>query len=399
MSSTDNSNIEIGESDAHTQLPESTAMAGVNAILQSPEALEALGRGLAPALALLVPNAPPSQVSLTHSSQPSRFGTVFPTIAEVPSAPQANVPGSPGYAPRLVSSGTGRAMASSVVQPRMVGSSRSGDPRPVQPGPSLMEEQEETGYWASLLEPVSQTERETLALSDEEDEELTSGSEPQASTPTELSALVTVAFKRPMSSERRKQIVDKFPRPPLPDASPPSLDKAVTTLVQKKKSILAHDRFLMRLQRFASDAVGPITFLLGELIQGRDIPKDKAIAALQAALCCIGNSSAHLSVERRQCILRQLNPKLVPLAEEEFENDGKLFGDDFGRRAKDRMDAIRSLSSSSVFFRLGDPTSGMRFKQGLGGRGKGPAQRFTPYPQRKGKWGRPNPSARFDPKK
>jgi hypothetical protein len=83
-----------------------------------------------------------------------------------------------------------------------------------------MEEQEETGYWASLLEPVSQTERETLALSDEEDEELTWGSEPQDSTPTELSALVTVAFKRPMSSERQKLIVDKFPRPPLPDALP-----------------------------------------------------------------------------------------------------------------------------------------------------------------------------------
>jgi hypothetical protein len=84
-----------------------------------------------------------------------------------------------------------------------------------------MEEQEETGYWASLLEPVSQTERESLAsLADEEDEELTWGSEPQDSTPTELSALVTVAFKRPMSSERQKLIVDKFPRPPLPDALP-----------------------------------------------------------------------------------------------------------------------------------------------------------------------------------
>ena len=70
----------------------------------------------------------------------------------------------------------------------------------------------------------------------------------------------------------------------------------------------------MRLQCFTSDAVGPITFMLGEMTQGRDIPKDKAIAALQAALCCIGNSSAHLSVECRQCILCQLNPKLVPLA-------------------------------------------------------------------------------------
>ena len=45
MPSMNNGNnvIEIGESDAHTQLPEATAMAGVNAILQSPEVLEALG--------------------------------------------------------------------------------------------------------------------------------------------------------------------------------------------------------------------------------------------------------------------------------------------------------------------------------------------------------------------
>ena len=169
-----------------------------------------------------------------------------------------------------------------------------------------------------------------------------------------------------MSSERRKQIVDKFPQPPLPDASPPSLDKAVTTLVQKRKNILSHDSFLMRLQCFASDAVGPITFLLGELMQGRDIPKDKAIATLQAALCCIDNSSAHLSVERRQCILRQLNPKLVPLAEEVFENDGKLSGDGFGRCAKDRMDAIHSLSSSSMFFDWATPPQECGSNRALG---------------------------------
>jgi hypothetical protein len=126
MPSMNNGNIEIGESDAHTQLPESTAMAGVNAILQSSEVLEALGRGLSPSLALLVPNEPLFQVCLANSLQPLRFGTVLPTIAEVLSAPQAYVPGCPGCAPLLVSSWTSWAMASSVVQPRMVGSFRSG---------------------------------------------------------------------------------------------------------------------------------------------------------------------------------------------------------------------------------------------------------------------------------
>ena len=44
---------------------ESIAMAGVNVILQSSEALEALGRGLTPALALLVQYTPPPQSSFS----------------------------------------------------------------------------------------------------------------------------------------------------------------------------------------------------------------------------------------------------------------------------------------------------------------------------------------------
>ena len=40
--------------------------------------------------------------------------------------------------------------------------------------------------------------------------------------------------------------MDKFPRPTLPKATPPSLDKAVITLVQKKKSVLAHAEFHIR---------------------------------------------------------------------------------------------------------------------------------------------------------
>ena len=75
--------------------------------------------------------------------------------------------------------------------------------------------------------------------------------------------------------------------------------------------------------------------------------KIKAVTALQTALCFTGNTFASLSVERRRSILWQLNQQLTPLAEEGFENDGKLFSNDFRKRAKERTDAIRSLSRSS----------------------------------------------------
>ena len=58
-----------------------------------------------------------------------------------------------------------------------------------------------------------------------------------------------------------------------------------------------------------------------------------------------------MSVERRKWILQHLNKRLVPMAEEEFPADETLFGPKFGKKTKERVDAIKSLAnSSSVFF-------------------------------------------------
>ena len=65
-----------------------------------------------------------------------------------------------------------------------------------------------------------------------------------------------------------------------------------------------------------------------------DVHKDVAISALLAAICLSGNAFVSLSVVHRRYVLQQLNHQLVPLAEEKFEFLGKLFGDDFGERAK-----------------------------------------------------------------
>lgn len=210
--------------------------------------------------------------------------------------------------------------------------------------------------------------------------------------PEELVEFLSVAFKKPMSADRRRKLVTKYPRPSLVQTTPPLVDKSMLALIQKCKNIISHDRFLAKLQRFASDAIGPILYLLKELQSGKGVSLDKAVSALQTLLCFTGNAFAALSVERRRSILRQLNQQLTPLADEEFENTGKLFGDDFSKQAKDRTDAIRSLSrSSSVFFRLGDPPIQNRFK-GQEGHGKGQTSCFTPYDKTRGsRWGKTNP--------
>ena len=119
---------------------------------------------------------------------------------------------------------------------------------------------------------------------------------------------------------------------------------------------MSHDRFLSKLQRYSSDAISPLAFLLDAVQQSKELSQDEVTEALQAAISLIGNAHCSLNTERRRCILSQLNSQLVPMADEVLPSEGSLFGNDFGKVAKERMDSIKSLTqSSSVFFWLGDP--------------------------------------------
>ena len=163
------------------------------------------------------------------------------------------------------------------------------------------------------------------------------------------------------------------------------------THIQKRKNIIAHDRFLTKLQHCVSDTMRPLIFLLKELQLGKAIAKNKAVTALQTALCFTGNAFATLSVERWS-ILQQPNLQLTPSADKEFENNGKLFG----KRAKERIDAIqsRSKSSSIFFFRLGDPPPHLQQVQGPSGSWKRRNKLLQPIWQtKKFKVGQDQPSA------
>ena len=111
----------------------------------------------------------------------------------------------------------------------------------------------------------------------------------------DLLELLTMALKQPIKPEMRRIQLERYPRLTASGTAPPNLDKVIRTLVQKRKSILSHNRFLAKLQRFASDALGPLTYLLSELQAGKDAHKDVA-KNLSSAGChlpfrkCLRNS-------------------------------------------------------------------------------------------------------------
>lgn len=100
------------------------------------------------------------------------------------------------------------------------------------------------------------------------------------------------------------------------------------------KKVLSHDRFLVKLQmqRYASDAVGPLSFLLGEFQAGKSVQPEKAIQAIQTSLCW----PLHICQlkDRWKSVLQHLNKQLVPMAEEDCPNEASSLGQCLARRQR-----------------------------------------------------------------
>ena len=89
------------------------------------------------------------------------------------------------------------------------------------------------------------------------------------------------------------------------------------------------------LQQFSMDAMGPLIYLQEQIKAKTYVEGDTLKAALRCSLTLLGNTAAHASVERRNCIMKHLNSDLKPLAKGPFHDRGPdLFEKSFGDRAK-----------------------------------------------------------------
>ena len=126
--------------------------------------------------------------------------------------------------------------------------------------------------------------------------------------------------------------------------------------------VVARDRVLSRFQRFTLDAATPIIEILDHLASGESIDHNVVQTGLSNALKLLGNTHAHFSVERRQNVLKSLNPDLLHLASEDLfeEAPPNLFGPGFAKVAKERSDAMSALRQArskpnKPFFEKGAP--------------------------------------------
>ena len=110
-----------------------------------------------------------------------------------------------------------------------------------------------------------------------------------------------------------------------------------------------------------------------KLAEGGDLTPEAAIANTQTALVLLGNASQYFATEWRKVLLQQLNPKLKALVEDSdfFDAPPLLFGTNFGKVAKDQLDALKKASTSSgwsskQFFGRATPEKGLR-ANGAGG--------------------------------
>ena len=146
-----------------------------------------------------------------------------------------------------------------------------------------------------------------------------------------------------LKNTKCRLLLDQFPLPAECDSVyPPKLDESLNLVIPE--SAKRYDRQLSRLQQFSMDALGAVAWLHDVLSKEEQVDRTQVVAAVQTALTLLGNAVARISLERRKVLMKHLNKDLRPLAGGCCPKRGQwLFGEDFGVKAKNVGDNLKSL--------------------------------------------------------
>ena len=141
-------------------------------------------------------------------------------------------------------------------------------------------------------------------------------------------------FAAPLPNSARRQLRERFGAPNLPFTASPHLDKVLKSMVPA--SAKTRDAELARLQALALDAVGPLARIVEDATNGQLTAEDN-MDAVQTSLRLLGNLSAQCNRLRRTAVLKNLNPRIADMAEEDglYREAGLgLFGEASAERQK-----------------------------------------------------------------
>ena len=197
-------------------------------------------------------------------------------------------------------------------------------------------------------------------------------------------------FSSKMEYAARKAKVAKYGQPDSRWTKCPKLGSVVEGILSNEA--LKQDKVAYRSQQLWLEAAGPLVACLEKAHDGTLTLSD-AIPMLQSSLMLMGDASQHHSSMRRKDILHHLNPQLKKLmSESDFSGvQPYLFGEDFGLKAKEKLDAAAALrkvvyqqpSKGKSGFQGGYPRKYNRSRGGGRQNNSGPGRTETrPHQQR-----------------
>ena len=178
----------------------------------------------------------------------------------------------------------------------------------------------------------------------------------------ELSAFLETATSKPLSKFDRRNLVKISPRPDVNAVYAPSMDEYLKPFVQ---GITLPDKPLKEMQDHILDVFGPLSTVYENLLTMLEssnsdgvveLDKDSVLnflTCIKHAMVLAGDATARLSVNRRELVLKKINPLMVSLAHENVsDTERQLFGPSFQQRLKTRSETAETIGKAS---RIGNP--------------------------------------------
>ena len=192
----------------------------------------------------------------------------------------------------------------------------------------------------------------------------------------ELSTFLGTTNKR-MNKFERRSLVRYYPRPDVDTVYTPSMDDYLKPLIP---GIMAPDKPLKDLQDNILDTFGPLCTMFENLVVMLDslgnegvVQLDKSsinsfLSCVKHALLLAGDASASINVNRRELVLKTINPLLASMAQEHFPDAKRqLFGPGFEQRLKSRSETADTIEKAA---KVSTPSRGKPFFRGMAFRGR-----------------------------
>ena len=164
--------------------------------------------------------------------------------------------------------------------------------------------------------------------------------------PRAIVAFLEKHFNRCLSNVDREAILDDFPQPNCAVLKAPKLNELVKDqMTRKGKDPQFGSEKTFKLQQQLLEVSGPLTCSWSDMMNPDTDPStEEIILLLQRALVMLGSTSHAISLERLRIACTRINPKLKPIATEEFaDRKDQLFGPGFLEKASKKLEADKAL--------------------------------------------------------